>query len=72
MIRAGITPPTERNHTGLNLDSILEYVGLLRREGTHHALTDAKLEAEALSRLLYGKNLLPEYGGNPIPNEIIS
>ena len=70
MIRAGLVPPTERNHTGLNLDAILEYVGLPKRAGVHNAMEDAKLEAEAFSRLLYGKNLLAEYGENPMPDKI--
>ena len=44
-----------------NLEYILGQVGLPSRSGAHNALDDAKLEAEALSRLLFRKNLMEEY-----------
>lgn len=49
--RQGIEPPQKNNHSALNLDRILEYVGLEARTGIHNALEDAKLETEAFSRL---------------------
>lgn len=40
-------------------------------EGTpHNALEDAKLTAECFSRLIYGKNLFPEYAEYEIPGEL--
>jgi DNA polymerase III epsilon subunit-like protein len=52
----------------LGLDRTLGYVGLRPRKGFHNALEDAKLEAEAFARLIYGKALLKEYSIQPIPN----
>ena len=60
--------PRKNNHSALNLDCILEYVGLPTRGHAHNALEDAKLEGEALSRLIYGKNLLTCYEKFPIRN----
>ena len=68
MKKCGIEPPQKNNHSALNLDRILKYVGLPTRAKKHNALEDAKLEAEALSRLLYGKNLLTEYASLSVPN----
>lgn len=59
--KQGIEPPQKNNHSALNLDRILKYAGLPTRTEKHNALEDAKLEAEALSRLLYGRSLLVEY-----------
>ena len=45
--------------------------GKVIQEGKpHNALEDAKLEAECFSRLIYGKNLLPEYKKFPIPKNL--
>lgn len=42
--------------------------GVLVKEGKpHNALEDAKLEAECFSRLIFGKNLLPEFSKFKIP-----
>ena len=67
MLRRGIIPPTKDKRTDLNLDKILEYVGLPTEPRPHHGLTGAKMEAEAFSRVLYGKSLLKEYAKYPIP-----
>lgn len=66
MKRKGIEPPQKNNHSALNLDRILKYVGLPTRAKKHNALEDAKLEAEAFARLLYQKNLLPDYASFPL------
>lgn len=70
-IQKGISIPIENGRTSLNLDAILVYVGLSKEPKPHNALMDAKLEAEAFSRILYGKNLLPEFSGYPIPEIFI-
>ena len=67
-IKRGVTIPTKNNRTALNLDGILTYVGIPEEPKPHNGLTGAKVEAEALSRILYGKNLLPEFAKYPIPN----
>lgn len=59
--------PIKNNHSALNLARILEYVGLGEIDVPHHALEDARLTAEAMSRLLYGKHLFNEFNRTPIP-----
>jgi len=51
----------------LNKLIILCYVGLPDEPSPHNALTGAVVEAEALSRLLYDKPLLPEFKHLPVP-----
>jgi hypothetical protein len=59
--------PLKNKHSALNLARILEYVGLENIDVPHHALEDAKLTAECISRLLYSKPLLDEFKLVPIP-----
>ena len=66
MKKRGVPVPTKNNHSALNLDAILAYVGLSTRSTAHHALMDAKLEGEAFSRLLSGAGLLPEFEKYPV------
>ncbi len=61
-------PPIRDSRTDLNLDGILKYSGLPEEPKPHHALTGAKMEAEAFSRLIYGKNLLPEFEKYSVPD----
>lgn len=67
-IRRSIPIPMEHHRTALNLDGILTYVGIPEEPKPHNGLTGAKVEAEALSRILYGKNLLPEFAKYPVPS----
>ena len=67
----------------MSLGKVLEFCGLVDnrmelsgtkvvKKGTpHNALEDCKLEAEAFSRLIYGKNLLPEFKEFEIPDYLI-
>lgn len=71
-IALGIPIPLKNNFSNINTDSILKFVGLAERPGTHNALEDAKLEAETFSRIVFGKNLLKEYRQYPIPKGIIN
>ena len=52
-------------------DLILKYVGLHEEPKPHNALTGAKMEAEAFSRLLNGKNLIKEFEKYPIPTYLL-
>lgn len=74
----------KEDKSGMGLDSVLEFCGIkderrridrkgvLVKEGKpHNALEDAKLEAEAFSRLVYGKNLLPEFSKFKIPEYLL-
>lgn len=61
MIKRGLVPPVINNHTNLNSDKIMQYVGIPAEPHPHNALNGAKVAAEALSRLLYNKKLLAEF-----------
>lgn len=71
MIKKGITPPYKKDTSALSLDKILNYVGLPDEPKPHNALTGAKVEAEAFSRILYGKNLLEEFSQFEIPEHFL-
>lgn len=58
----------ENNSSKMSLGRILEFVGMKDNRKAHNALEDSKLTAECFSRLVYGKNLLPEYSKFQIPN----
>lgn len=66
MVKRGIEPPFKNKKSDINSDSIMAYVGIPAEPKPHIALNGALWEAEALSRLLYGKNLLEEFKGYPI------
>jgi DNA polymerase III epsilon subunit-like protein len=69
MIKRGVTPPLDpvKKHTALNLDAVLNYCGIPDEPEPHNALTGAKCNAEVISRLLYGKKLLPEFEQYDLP-----
>jgi DNA polymerase III epsilon subunit-like protein len=69
MVKRGMTPPIdpEKHHSALNLDAVLNYCGIPEEPTPHNALTGAKSHAEVISRLLYGKKLLPEFEKFEIP-----
>ena len=66
MIKQGIVPPISNKRTDLDSDKIMKYVGIPVEPHPHNALNGAKFEAEAISRLLYDRKLLPEFEKNPI------
>lgn len=57
--------PTDKQ-SALSLDKILEMLGLPPEPRPHIALNGALLEAEAFSRMVYGKNLLPQFAEYPV------
>lgn len=69
MVTHGLTPPIDPEHrrSALNLDAVLNYCGIPNEPEPHNALTGAKCHAEVISRLLYGKKLLPEFEACEIP-----
>lgn len=67
MVKRGITPLVEHHRSGLNLDRVLNYVGIPDEPEPHNALTGALCHAEVISRLLYDQPLLPEFKTFPIP-----
>ncbi len=60
--------PTKNNRTDINSDTVFGYVGLPGEPKPHNALTGAKMEAEALSRLICGRFLLEEFERFPVPD----
>lgn len=65
MVQKGKNIPTKGRHTGLDLDAVLNYVGIPEEPKPHNALTGALSHAEVISRLLYSKGLLPEFEKYP-------
>ncbi len=60
--------PQKKRHSGLDLDAVLNYVGIPNEPEPHNALTGALSHAEVISRLLYQKPLLPEFAQYPVPH----
>lgn len=67
MVKRGVAPPVENSRSALDLDAVLQYVGLPREPEPHNALTGALSHAEAISRLLYDRQLLDEFKQYPVP-----
>ncbi|HWO07238.1 MAG TPA: 3'-5' exoribonuclease [Candidatus Paceibacterota bacterium] len=67
MILRGMQPPTTNRRSALDLDAVLNYCGIPREPEPHNALTGALSHAEVISRLLYGRKLLPEFSQYEIP-----
>jgi len=62
--------PIPHNEYGLSAvygDLIMEYVGIPPEPRPHKGINGAVWEAEAISRLIYGRNLLPEFSRYSIP-----
>lgn len=71
---------TEEGHSNMSLPKISEFCGIndprivvsgteVIKEGVpHNALDDVKLTAECYSRLIFGKNLFPEYSESKVPS----
>lgn len=67
MINRGLKIPTMKRRSALDLDAILNYCGIPHEPEPHNALTGALSHAEVISRLLYGRKLLPEFDKYQIP-----
>jgi DNA polymerase III epsilon subunit-like protein len=67
MARCGQSQPTRGGRSGISLNTVAEYVGLPEEPEPHNGLTGAKFEAEAFSRLAYGRPLLEEFKQYPLP-----
>ncbi len=55
----------------LTSDDIFVYVGLTQEPMPHHALTGAKMEAEAFSRMIYGRSLVEDFENIPVPSYLL-
>lgn len=69
MINRGLRPPVDpiKRHSALDLDQVLIYCGIPQEPMPHNALTGALSHAEVISRLLYGRKLVPEFTEFAIP-----
>jgi len=66
-MRYGKRIPIDKRHSALNLDTVLNYVGIANEPEPHNALTGALSHAEVISRLVFNKPLLPEFTQYPMP-----
>ncbi len=61
----------EEDFSGMDLTNVLKFCGFPEDpRKSHNALEDAKLTAECFLRLMFGKNLFPEYAEFKIPREL--
>ncbi len=70
LLKRGISK-LKNNSSNLSNDDILNYSGLQSEPKPHNALTGAKYEAEAFSRLVFGKKLLKEFEHYEIPEYLL-
>lgn len=68
MMRKDFEIPSKNKRTNLDLDGILVYVGLPPEPKPHNGLMGAMLEAEAFSRIIYGRKLIPEFDKYSVPD----
>jgi DNA polymerase III epsilon subunit-like protein len=66
-LKRNIRPPLKNGFSDLNSDLIMKYVGLPSEPKPHRAINGARYEAEALSRLIYGRGMFDEFAGYTIP-----
>jgi len=71
-LKKGINPIINKELSNLNGDKIMKYVGLPAEPKPHLAISGAVYEAEAFSRLLYGKLLINQFEGYIIPTYLIN
>lgn len=67
LVQQGREVPLKNRHSDVNSDFIMSYVGIPPEPQPHVALNGALFEAEAFSRLLYNRGLLPEFQKYTIP-----
>lgn len=61
-------PLNKNKYSNLKLDETLKFVGIPEEPMPHNALTGAKVEAEAFSRIIYGEPLLEKFGIYKVPD----
>jgi hypothetical protein len=71
MVSHGIEVPLQSNRTAITSDAVYGYVGMEKEPQPHNALTGAKMEAEAISRLIFGRGLLSEFKSRAIPARLM-
>ncbi|PXY40597.1 hypothetical protein DMB65_11860 [Flavobacterium cheongpyeongense] len=71
-LKNGINPIIKNDFSNLNGDKIMKYVGLPVEPKPHLAINGVLYEAEAFSRLIYGKLLINQFKGYIIPSYLNS
>lgn len=67
MLKRGIEIPIKNRKSDLDSDKVMEYVGIPTEPKPHIGINGAIWEAEAFSRLIYGRSLLEEFSKFKIP-----
>jgi DNA polymerase III epsilon subunit-like protein len=67
-LKRNIRPPLKDGFSDLNSAFIINYVGLPSEPKPHRALNGARFEAEALSRLIFGRVMFNEFSDYEIPD----
>ena len=67
ILSRGLKIPLKNKRTDINSDYVFNYVGLPSESKPHNGLNGAKMEAEAFSRLIFGRKLLNEYNNYNVP-----
>jgi DNA polymerase III epsilon subunit-like protein len=67
-LQRNIRPPLKDGYSNLNSDFIMNYVGLPSEPKPHRAINGARFEAEALSRLIFGRVMFAEFNDYAIPD----
>ena len=67
LLQRGIIPPLKNERSAIGGDTVSEYVGVPKEPRPHNGLNGAKWEAEAIYRLVYGKNFHPSFKKYPVP-----
>jgi DNA polymerase III epsilon subunit-like protein len=68
LLKRNISPPLKDGFSNLNSDFIMSYVGIPSEPKPHRAINGARFEAEALSRLIYGRAMFEEFFKYAIPD----
>jgi DNA polymerase III epsilon subunit-like protein len=69
-LKKGNNPPTKNEFSNLSGDKIMDYVGLPIEPKPHLGINGALYEAEAFSRLIYGKLLINEFERFIVPTHL--
>ena len=67
-IKHGREIPMKNRHSGLNIETVSQYLGMPPEPEPHNALTGALYHAEMAHRLLYEKPLLEEFKEYEVPS----
>lgn len=67
LMKRNIKPPLKEGFSVVNSDFIMKYAGIPPEPKPHRAINGARYEAEALSRLIFGRGMFGEFEGFGVP-----